>query len=156
MQLAVAAAVVDVGAERGNLDDLAAVHHVSQAEAAADQSAVAEQGLDLFRGRVGGDVEILWVAANQQVADRAPDQMRGKTALAQPVQHAKGIGADVPARDVVLVARDGLQPEMDLGVGLHRAGVAAVHWESWEAIAEGNGAAYTSKPRCVESLRRVH
>jgi hypothetical protein len=43
MHLAVAAAVVDVGAEGRDLDDLAAEHHVRQAEAAADQPAVAEQ-----------------------------------------------------------------------------------------------------------------
>ena len=43
VQFAVAAAVVDVGAESRDLDDLAPEHDMGQAEAAADQPAVAEQ-----------------------------------------------------------------------------------------------------------------
>ena len=51
-----------------------AEHDVREAEAAADQAAVAEQALDLLGRRVGGDVEILRMAAEQQIAHGAADQ----------------------------------------------------------------------------------
>jgi hypothetical protein len=63
-----------VGAEGRDLDDLAAEDHVREAEAPADQAQVAEQRLDLLGRRVGGDVEILRMAADQQVAHGAADQ----------------------------------------------------------------------------------
>ena len=119
--LAIAAAVVAVGAESGDLDDLAPEHHVGQAETPADQAAVAEQGLDLFRGGVGGHVEILRMAADQQVAHRAPDEIAGEAGIAQPVQDAQCIGTDVPAREGVLVARDDAQGDGGWG-GLGRNG----------------------------------
>ena len=43
VQLAVAAAVIDVGAERGDLDDFAPEHDVREAEPAPDQAGIAEQ-----------------------------------------------------------------------------------------------------------------
>ena len=46
-------------------------HHVHQAEAPADDERAAEERLDLLRARVGGDVEILGLDAEQQVAHRA-------------------------------------------------------------------------------------
>ncbi len=82
-----------------------------QAEAAADQPAVAEQLLDLLGRRVGGNVEILGVAVHQQIADGAADQVTGKPGITQPVQNAQGVGADVLAGDVVLIARDHAQAE---------------------------------------------
>ncbi|MCW0422840.1 hypothetical protein NB713_000783 [Xanthomonas sacchari] len=130
VHLAVAAAVVDVGAEGGDLDDLAAVDHVGQAEAAADQATVAEQLLDLLGGGVGGDVEILGLDLDQQVADRAADQVGAEAGLAQPVQHAQGVGADVLARDGVLIARDRTQGEwrwnwrIDDGASVSGCGIA--------------------------------
>jgi hypothetical protein len=55
--------VVHVGAEGGDLDHLvlapAAVHHVHDAEAPADDEGAAEQALDLLRRGVGGHVEVL-------------------------------------------------------------------------------------------------
>jgi hypothetical protein len=104
---AVAAAVVHIGAEGGHLDDLAAIDHVRQPEAPADQPAVAEQRLHLLGRGVGGHVEILGVAADQQVAHRATHQVALETAFAQPVEHAQGVGADVLAGYAVLGARDG-------------------------------------------------
>ena len=113
LHLAVAAAVVAVGAEGGHLDDLAAVDHVGQAEAAADQPAVAEQALDLLGRGVGGHVEILRMHAQQQVAYRPADQVGAKAGLAQPVQHPQRVGTDVLARKDVLLAwnevQDGLR-----------------------------------------------
>ena len=62
------------GAEGRDLDDLVAEAHVREMEAAADQAAVAEQLLHLVGMRVGRDVEILRVQAEQQVAHGAADQ----------------------------------------------------------------------------------
>ena len=86
-----------VGAEGRDFDDLAAVHHVRQAEAAADQAAVAEQALDLLRGGAGGHVEILGRAADQQVAHSATHQECAETCFAQSIQHAQGIRAHLLA-----------------------------------------------------------
>ncbi|MNV56557.1 hypothetical protein D3C71_1488490 [compost metagenome] len=88
LDLAVAAAVIAVGAERGHLDDLAAEHHVRQAEAPADEPAVAEQLLDLFGRGVGGDVEIFGASIDQKVAHGASYQIGTKSGLTQAIQHA--------------------------------------------------------------------
>jgi len=57
-------------AEGGDLDDLAVVKvDVRQPEAAADDPRVAEHALDLPRRCRGGDVEILGLPLQQQVAD---------------------------------------------------------------------------------------
>src|SRR5690606_30908216 len=106
VHLAVAAAVVDIGAEGRDLDDLAAEHDVREAEAAADQAAVAEQLLDLFGRGVGGDVEILGRQAGQQAAHGAADQAGAMAGLVQAVEHAHGVGADGPTGNRVLVAGD--------------------------------------------------
>src|SRR5690606_6219667 len=75
VHFAIATAVIAVGAEGRDLDDLAPEHHVRQPEAASDQAAVAEQRLDLFRSGVGGHVEVLGMPADQQIADGAADQV---------------------------------------------------------------------------------
>jgi hypothetical protein len=84
---------------------------VGQSEPAADQAAIAEQLLDLFRRGIGGDVEVLRVATDQQVADGATYQVGTKAGLAQPIQDAQRVGTDVAARDIVLVARNKPQGE---------------------------------------------
>ncbi len=109
--LAVAAAIVDVGAEGGHFDDFATEHHMCQPEAAANQAAVAEQRLDLFRGGIGGHVEVLGIASDQQVAHGAPYKVASEPGITQPVQHAQRVGADVLAGDGVLVARNHAQAE---------------------------------------------
>lgn len=82
-----------------------------QAKAAADQATVAEQRFDFLRRGAGGHVEILGMAADQQVADCAADQVGTKARFAQAVQHAQRVGADVLARDGVLIAWDDAQRE---------------------------------------------
>src|SRR5690606_40031096 len=115
-------------------------------------AAVAEQRLDLLGGRVGGDVEVLGLAADQQVAHGAAHQAGGESRVAESVEHAHGIGADVLARDVVALARDHLECHGRGGWGWrvldgHLGGLAAVR----EALPFGRSAPYTSKPTC--SLR---
>ena len=71
VHLAVAATVVDVGTEGGDLDGLAPEHHMRQAEAAADQEAVAERALDLVGPGRSAYVEVLWLAPHEKVAHAA-------------------------------------------------------------------------------------
>ncbi len=84
---------------------------MGEAEAAADQAAVAEQLLDLFGRGVGSHVEILGLAIDQQVAHRAADKIGAEACIAQAIKHAQGVRADVLAGDRVLVARDDAQAE---------------------------------------------
>src|SRR5690606_31647202 len=113
--LAIATAVVAVGAEGRHLDDLAAEHHVRQTEAATDQPAVAEQVLDLLRRGVGGHVEILGRTADQQVAHGAADQERVEAAVLQSIQDAERIGADLLAGNPVLTALNRARPQRRAG-----------------------------------------
>src|SRR5690606_1371461 len=147
-----AAAVVGIGAEGGDLDDFPPEHHVREPEAAPDQAAVAEQRLDLLRGGVGGDVEVLGAAAHQQVAHGPAHQVGAEAGIAEAVEHPERILADVLARDVVPVARDHLQFDRHGGWGGrvwygHLGGLAAVR----DTLPCGRAAPYTSKPTC--SLR---
>src|SRR5690606_34299840 len=93
-------------AERGYLDDLAAETHVYQPEAPADQPAVAEQGLDFLRQRVGGDVEVLGFAAEQQVAHAAADQVGLVARAVQPVQDLERVRGDLRAGNGVFRSRN--------------------------------------------------
>ncbi len=94
-EMTIAAAVVAGAAKRRDFDDLAAEHDVRKSKAAADQTAVAEQAAHLLGRRVGRDVEILRVAAEQEIAHCAADQKRLITGLVQPVQHAQRAVGDV-------------------------------------------------------------
>ena len=68
---------------------------MGQAKAPADQAAIAEQALDLLRGGAGGDIEILGLAFEQQVAHGAADQVCGMARFIEVVQHAQRSLADV-------------------------------------------------------------
>lgn len=81
-------------------------HHVRQAEAPADQAAVAEQLAHLLRRGVGGDVEVFRLFAEQQIAHAAADQIGFVAGLVQAVKHFQRIFADVFAGNRVLFARD--------------------------------------------------
>ena len=94
-----------------------------EAEAPADQAAVSEEFFYLFRRRVGGDVEILRVPAQQQVAHRAADQARPETVFVQSVQHAQRAAADVLARDTVLRAREYARRGQGCGSGFRAVGL---------------------------------
>ena len=74
------------GAERRHLDHFGADMHVHEAEAAADDERAAEQRLDLLGRRVGRDVEVLGLDAEQQVAHRAADDERLEARVLQPAR----------------------------------------------------------------------
>ncbi len=105
-------------AEGRHLDDLGAEVDMGQAEASPDQPAIAKDPAYFFGLGVGGDVEVLGLAPEQEVADPAAHQMGLKAGLAQAIQDLEGIGADVGARDVVF--RTGYDPRS--GWTLGRAG----------------------------------
>ena len=66
-----------VAPEGRDLDDLAAAEEdVREAEAPADDAAVAEEGPHVLGAGARGDVEVLRLAAEEQVADAAADQVR--------------------------------------------------------------------------------
>jgi hypothetical protein len=107
--VAVAATVVAGTAERRNLNGLRAEHHMRKTEAPANQAAVAETTLDVFGRGIGGDVEILRVSAEQQIAHCTADQVSGEAGFVQAIQHAQRTAGNVLARDGVLFARDDAQ-----------------------------------------------
>ena len=122
--LAIPFVVAAVGAEGGDLDDLAPIDHVRQPEPAADQAAVAEQRLDLLRRGVGGDVEVLGFAADQQVAHRAAHQVGAEPGFAQAIQHPQCVGTHLLAGHTVDVARNHAQFRDDGEVGAFELGHA--------------------------------
>ena len=93
-------------AEGGDLDDLRAELDVREPEAPADDPAVAKELLDLVRMRRCPDVEILWAAADEQVANAAADEIGDVVELPQPIENLERVGIDVAPRDRVLCARD--------------------------------------------------
>ena len=92
------------GAKRRHLDDLAAEHDMRQAKAPPDQARIAKQRPDLIRQRIGGDVEILRMAPEHDVAHAAADQKRLVAGLLQAIEHAQGVAGDIGAGDVVVGA----------------------------------------------------
>jgi len=89
--------------EGGHFDHVTTKDDVGQAEAAANQAAVAEQRLDLLRRCVGGNVEILWRSPEQNIPDTSADQVGIIATLVQAIEHLERILADLFARDGVLV-----------------------------------------------------
>src|SRR5690606_24965840 len=98
------------GAEGGDLDDLLAEAHVREAEAPADELAVAEYLAHLFRVRVRGDVEILRLASEHEVAHAAPHQERPVPGVLQAVEHLQRVLADGLPGDGVFAARQDARP----------------------------------------------
>ena len=85
------------GPEGGDLDDLRAEVDVGQAEATADQAAVSEQLLDRFRPGIGGDIEILGLAAQREIAHTASHEVCLVAGALQPIEHLERIVADIGA-----------------------------------------------------------
>ena len=95
-----------MAAEGGDLNDFRPEHHVRQAEATANQAAVAEQFTYLVRGRAGGDVKIFWFLAQQQVANAAADQVSFVARLVQSIEHLERVFTDIFAGNCMLFTRD--------------------------------------------------
>ena len=79
------------GAERCNLDDVAAKKHVRQAKAPANEAAIAEEFPDLLRQGIRRDVEILRLYADEQVADTSAHEKCHETGIPQAIEHSQRI-----------------------------------------------------------------
>jgi hypothetical protein len=93
------------GAKRRDLDDLVAETDVREVKAAADQSTVTEDAPDVLGVRIGGNVEILRLHVEQQVAHGAADEERLMARILEPVEHFQCGRRDVRARNRVFGAR---------------------------------------------------
>ena len=82
-----------------HLNHLAPESHVGQAKSPTYQAGVAKQLPNLFRKRVGCDVEILGLASEHQVPDATTDQAGFEACLGQSLQHPCSVGADAGIRD---------------------------------------------------------
>ena len=102
-------AVVHVGAEGRHLDHLmvatAAVDHVHDAEAPADDEGAAEQPLHLLGRGIGGHVEVLRPQAHQQVAHRATHHIGLEAGALQGAHHIDGPVVDQLGVDAVRADR---------------------------------------------------
>src|SRR5581483_837519 len=108
----------DLTPERGDFDHHGTELDVRQAEAAADDPAVAEELLDLIRMRRRTDVEIFGMTAEEEVADAAADEVGDVIALPEPIEDFQRVRIDVTPRDRMLITR--YHPRFD-----HRAALYA-------------------------------
>ena len=85
--------VVHVGAKGGHLDHFmlapAPEDHMHDAEAPSNDEGAPEEGLDLFRRGIGGDVKILGAQPQQQVAHRATHDVSLVTSTLEGVHHVQ-------------------------------------------------------------------
>ncbi len=92
-------------AEGGDLDVLAAEKNVDQSEAPAYHARVAEQVAHLLRMGRSGDVEILGLAREHQVAYAASHQVGFVAGTCQAIEDLEDVGVDIATRDGMLGAR---------------------------------------------------
>ncbi len=117
--------VAGVLAEGGGLDDLGTEKDVGQLEATSDDARVAKQPLDLVgRGR-GGQIEVLGLAAEQQIAHTAPHQVGLVAIAAQTPDDLQGVRVDVVVVYGILKLRHSVSVSRAPGVShVGRRGVA--------------------------------
>src|SRR5699024_9421333 len=70
--------------KRRDFHDLTTEAYVRQAKPSSDQAAVTEKRLDLFRRRRRGNVKILRLHANEQIAHAAADQVAFIACVLEP------------------------------------------------------------------------
>ncbi len=92
---------IERAAEGGDLDGFVAHHHMDDLEAAADDARAAEGVAHFLRRGVGGDVEILGLGADQQVAHGAADDVGHVAVFLQGFADAPAAAADAVAGDAV-------------------------------------------------------
>ena len=91
-----------LAAEGRNLHHHFAEQDVHQPEAPADDAGVAEDPADLLRLRVGGDIEILRLAAEQEIAHAAAHHVGEIPRLLQAIEDLQRLFLDPAAGDRVL------------------------------------------------------
>jgi hypothetical protein len=93
--------VGECAAEGGDLQRFGTDHHMHDLEAAADDAGAAEGVADLLRRRVGGDIEILRLLADQQVAHGAADHVGLEAFFLKGFAGAPGGAGEVFAPDAM-------------------------------------------------------
>ena len=89
-----------IRAKGRRLNDLRPEEDVRQAEPASDDAAVSKEPLDLLRRGAGGDVEVLGLAPEEQIA-YAPSNQEGRVIVPrQPLNHLRGVRIDLLRRDL--------------------------------------------------------
>ncbi len=82
-----------------HLDHLAAHAHVRESETAPYQARTAEDLLHLLRARIGGDVVVLGLTIEKQIADATADKLGLKAGLVEAVENGKGAWAEARLGD---------------------------------------------------------
>ena len=86
--------VVEMGAEGGDFDHLMltppAIHNMDDAKASAYDECAAKSRLHLLRRGVGGNVKVFGLQAQQQVTDRATDDIGFEATFLQGTHHIQG------------------------------------------------------------------
>jgi hypothetical protein len=87
----------------GDLDDLSALKKdMNEPEPATDDSAVAEEGLDLAGVGVGGDIKILGDPSDEKVPDTSANQIGKEPMSMKTVKNLQGLFIDTLSRNGVL------------------------------------------------------
>jgi hypothetical protein len=81
---------------------------VYQLESSADDAGAPKQGFDLFWGGVGGDVKVFGFHANDEIANRATDDVGIEPLLLQDLADFDGMTGDPGAVNAVLTLGDPL------------------------------------------------
>ncbi len=89
--------------EGGHLDDLAPKTHVYDLEATPDNAGIAKQLSHFLRGGIRGNIEVLGLVTQQQVAHTPADQVALITRLEQHLHDFDGGVTDALAGHIVLI-----------------------------------------------------
>jgi hypothetical protein len=79
---------------------------MGEPEPPTDESRIAKQPPDVLRVRIGRDIEILGMQAEQKIPDATADQKGLVARLVEPVQDLERVFADIRPADAVLRPRD--------------------------------------------------
>ena len=93
------------GPKRRHFDGIVADMDMHEAKPPADDERPPEQRLDLLGRRVGGDVEVLGLDAEQQIADGAADDERLEAFVLQPARDRASSRGQLVAPHRMLVRR---------------------------------------------------
>ncbi len=118
---------VMVSAKGGYLDHFPAEANVNDPEAPPDDPGVPEQGVDFLGRGVGGHVEVLGMAAQEQVSHGAANKVGLVIVLVETRHDFQGTAADVFARHAVLIPGYDFQRQIrPAGVRLSPAGMSVM------------------------------
>ena len=92
-------------AEGGDLDVLASEENVDEAKAPPDHAGVSEKVAHLLRMGRSGDVEILRLAREHQVAHATADQVGVEAGPGEAIENLEDVGVDIAPRNGMLGAR---------------------------------------------------